>query len=45
MNFPEKLNFSYEIMLNYKINGIMIKGAAELDNSKYIGRFFKHNSP
>ena len=39
-----KTEFSLKIMLNYPIFGIMIKGAAELDNTDHMGWFSKHIS-
>ena len=37
MIFPEKLNFTLEIMLDYLMYSIMIEGAAELDKTRHRG--------
>jgi len=39
MIFPEKLNFTYYVTLNYQFYSIMIKGAVELDNTEIMGWF------
>ena len=46
MIFPEKLNFTQEIMLNYPFFCIVIKGAIEVDNdnTEHMELFSKHMS-